>query len=507
MQNKTIAIVGRPNVGKSRLFNALVKKRVAIVHDQPGVTRDANTVELAKGLTLVDTGGWGLGKIKGMEKEAVLAVAVEEQVNIAIEAAEKILMVVDGRMGATSLDEQIARKLRPYKDKVTLIINKIDQSDTKFDEGDFLRMGFTSWQVVSAEHDRGIEGLRNTLLKLAPKIEKTEKKKDGEDKGEEPAKEKRPMLTIVGRPNVGKSSLVNALLKQNKVIVSPISGTTRDPVAIDLDFEGKKGTVYKFKLVDTAGLRHRTKVGSSVEVFSQMRTRESIEKADVCILIVDALDGVTSQDKMLAGEIQKLGKTLVVAVNKWDLAAERFEGENKIEGFETLQDFEAECRNNIESTLFFTAGAPIIFISAQKQTNLEKLLKETAKLEAQQDEMFSTPEVNKLLSKLLWKNSPRNATGKFFKIYYATQTGKRPYYFRLFCNQQEGVNDSFRRYLARGFAEHFECGGVPFFFHFVSKPEPKWKEAKGEGKKTYSKSTDPKRNGVEKKKGHEARSR
>lgn len=464
---KTIAIVGRPNVGKSRLFNALVKRRVAIVHDQPGVTRDANTFDLAPGLTLVDTGGWGLGQIKGLKHEAALAAAVEQQVEIAIAAAERILFVVDGRTGLTTLDEQIARNLRPYKDKVTLIINKIDQATTVFDESEFLRMGFPSWQVVSAEHGRGIDGVRNTLLKLAPKVEP-----------KKTIEKKRPALAILGRPNVGKSSLMNALLKENKAIVSDISGTTRDPVHVPLTYKGKKDT-YEFTLVDTAGLRHRTKVGSSVEVFSQMRTREALEKADIAILVIDAQDGVTSQDKQLAGEIQKAGKSLIIAVNKWDLAAARFTAEETIEGYETLQDFEGACRKTVEGALFFTSGAPVIFMSAKEDMNLEKLLKEAKRVEGLQDKTFPTPEVNKLLSALLWKNVPRNATGKLFKIYYATQTGKRPYYFRLFCNQVEGVNDSFKRYLARGFAEHFDCGGVPFFFYFVSKP---LREKKDEGK-------------------------
>lgn len=455
---KTIAIVGRPNVGKSRLFNALVKKRVAIVHDKPGVTRDPNTAELAPGLTLVDTGGWGLGQIKGMEKEAALATAVEEQVDVAVEAAERILFVVDGRTGVSALDDQIAKKLRPHKNKVTLIINKIDEEKTAFDEGEFLRLGFGSWQVVSAEHGRGIEGVRNTLLKMAPKMEAKSKEE-----------KKRPAVAIVGRPNVGKSSLTNALLQKNKVIVSDISGTTRDPVSVDLEFVGRKDT-YHFRLVDTAGLRHRTKVGSSVEVFSQMRTREVLEKADVAVLIIDAQEGVTSQDKALAGEIQRAGKPVVVVVNKWDLAAARFTEEEKLAGYETLQDFEAACRENVEGALFFTSTAPIVFLSAKEGLNLEKLLKEIKKVEGVQDKIFPTPEVNKLLSKLLWKNVPRNATGKIFRIYYATQTGTRPYYFRLFCNQAAGVNDNYRRYLAKGFAEHFDCGGVPFFFHFVSKP-------------------------------------
>jgi GTP-binding protein len=463
--SKTVAIVGRPNVGKSRLFNALLKKRVAIVHDQPGVTRDPNAAELSAGLTLVDTGGWGLSQIKNISRQSnELAEAVENQVEIAIQAAEEILFVVDGRTGLTSLDDQIARKLRAYRDKVTLIINKIDEEKTEFDEGEFLKLGFPRWQVVSAEHGRGIEGVRNTLLKLAPAAAP-----------ETEAPIKRPALAIIGRPNVGKSSLMNALLKQNRVIVSPISGTTRDPVTVDLDYKGKGNKVYQFTLIDTAGLRHRTKVSSSVEVFSQMRARDVLEKTNVAVLIVDALDGITAQDKQLAGDIQKAGKPIVIVVNKWDMAAVQFAGGNKIDGYETLQEFEADCRRNIEEALFFTAQAPIVFISAKEDMNLEKVLKEAQAIEAKQDSTFSTPEVNKTLEKLIRKNAPRNATGKVFRVYYATQTGTRPYYFKLFCNQVEGVNDSFKRYLARGFSEQFDVGGCPIFFTFVSKPKREFK--------------------------------
>jgi len=440
---------------------------MAIVHDQPGVTRDSNTADLAPGLTLVDTGGWGLRKMKNAPKESEeLAQAVEQQVDLSIEAADLILFIVDGRTGPSSLDDQIAKKLRPRSSKVMLVINKIDRQDTTFDEGEFIKMGFPRWEVVSAEHDRGIEGLRNTLLKLAPP-----------DVVALAASPKRPTIAILGRPNVGKSSLTNALLQQHRTIVSPVSGTTRDPVAVDLDFIGKKDT-YHFRLVDTAGLRQRAKVSSSLEVFSQMRSREILQRADVVVLVIDALDGITVQDRALAGEIQKAGKPIVVVVNKWDLAVEQFKDGAKIEGYETLKEFEAACRENVENALFFTAQAAIVFISAKEGFNLEKLLKEVQFVENQQDKTFATPDINQLLNRLLWKNSPRNATGKVFKVYYAVQTGNRPYYLKLFCNQAAGINDSFRRYLSRGFAEHFETPGCPYFFAFVSKPKREWPKKK-----------------------------
>ncbi len=465
----TVAIVGRPNVGKSRLFNALLKRRVAIVHDQPGVTRDLNSAELAPGLTLVDTGGWGLGKIKNAKAEnAEILARLEEQLSLAIEAADKILFVVDGRAGSTALDTQIASHLRPHKEKVLLVLNKVDSEEVAVDIGEFLRLGFAQWQYVSAEHGRGIEGVRNALLKLAPR--------------DEPSQPQKPTLAIMGRPNVGKSSLTNALLGEKRVIVSGESGTTRDPVAVDLTFVGKKGRKYEYRLVDTAGLRHRTKVASPVEVFSQIKTREALQGADIVVLLIDALDGVTSQDKLLAGEIQKAGKPLVIAINKWDLAKAGFTEGKRIEGYETLQEFEAACRENVEDALFFTAQTPILFLSAKEELNFEILLQIVQTTAARQDKTFPTPEVNRLLEQLLRKSIPRNTSGKIFKVYYATQTGKRPYRFKLFCNQVEGVNDSFKRYLAKGFVDYFEIAGCPIFFDFVSKP-PRVQE---KGKKPHN---------------------
>jgi GTP-binding protein len=213
----TIAIVGRPNVGKSRLFNALLGRKVAIVHDQPGVTRDANIAELTDGLDLVDTGGWGLSKTRGIENEN-LAQAVENQVAIATEQASAILFVVDGRNGLTALDSQIAQWLRPHHDLVTVVINKIDAEETPFDEGEISRLGFSRTWIVSAEHNRGIATLKSRLLPLARPEPKPE------------ATESRPAVCIIGRPNVGKSSLINALVHSSRMIVSPVSGTTRDPV-------------------------------------------------------------------------------------------------------------------------------------------------------------------------------------------------------------------------------------------------------------------------------------
>lgn len=470
----TVAIVGRPNVGKSRLFNAICGKRLAIVHDQPGVTRDSHSVDIAPGLILLDTGGWGLSKLKGLKGEnSQITEAVEEQVEIAALAADKILFVVDGRAGVSALDDAITQWLRPHRDRVRLIINKIDNEDTPFDEGDFMRMGFKDYLVVSAEHDRGIHQLREEVLDLAP----TNLPEESEDEN------RRPNLCIMGRPNVGKSSLTNALLDSPKVIVSPISGTTRDTVAVDVDYKAKKGEVYSFRLLDTAGMRHRTKVESSVEIFSQMRTRNALESADVVVLVIDAQDGVTTQDRKLANEILETGKPLVIAINKWDLALKRFNEDEQLDHYTSIGQFEAECRRLVEANIFFTTGAPMVFISAKDSHNLEGLMKAAHDLEALQGKTLSTPQINKASSILIQKNPPRNSSGKFFKVYYATQISKRPYRIKMFCNQHEGISDGFRRYFSKGFAEYFEAKGCPFFFEFVAKP----KRPKPETKRIFTK--------------------
>jgi GTP-binding protein len=258
------------------------------------------------------------------------------------------------------------------------------------------------------------------------------------------------------------------------MIVSPVSGTTRDPVCADLDYQPQKGKPIHFRLIDTAGLRHRTKVGSPVEVFSQIKARQALEKSDIAILVVDAKEGVTKQDQLLADLIGETGKPFVIAVNKWDLALKAFQGDKIIEGYQTIKDFEVACKESLLEKLFFVSQVPFIFLSAKESINLDPLVKSAQKVEASQDQRWSTPQINRLVGEILMRNLPRNPTGKMFKVYYATQTGTRPYRVRLFCNQAEGVNDSFRRFFAREFAEHFGVEGCPVFFDFVSKPKRVW---------------------------------
>jgi GTP-binding protein len=307
--NRTVAIVGRPNVGKSRLFNRLARRRISIVHDQPGVTRDVSSAEIREGdYTLLDTGGIGY---KGVDTPAALTKASEQQVDFAMATASLILFVIDGLSGLSSLDEKIAAMLRKSKKKVRLVINKADFDDDKIQLAEAYRLGLGEPLRVSAEHGRGEGELRDAIADALGTITvETEVVRD-------PAK----ALTVcfIGRPNVGKSSLSNNLLKSDRLIVSDVPGTTRDSVELTFEFEGRDGNKYPFRLIDTAGIKAATKLASPVEYFSRLRSLDAIKNTDVVFLVLDALDGVTQQDKAIAGEAIKEKKPIVIVVNKWDL--------------------------------------------------------------------------------------------------------------------------------------------------------------------------------------------
>src|SRR5258708_10081163 len=305
--SRTVAIVGRPNVGKSRLFNRLAQKRISIVHDMPGVTRDVVNAEVRDGsYTILDTGGIGL---TGSDTPARITKASENQVRFAIEAADVILFTIDARAGVTALDERIAQLLRKSKKAVLLVANKADSGKQKIVEiSEFYRLGFGEPFYISAEHGNGEAELRIAILaKLGPVPEATR------------LDEERLSICFVGRPNVGKSSLSNRLLKSDRLIVSETPGTTRDAVELDFIYTSRDGKPWPFRLIDTAGIRAATKLSSSVEYFSRLRSLEAIHHADVVFMVLDAMDGVTQQDKAIAGEIVKAAKPIVLLVNNWDL--------------------------------------------------------------------------------------------------------------------------------------------------------------------------------------------
>lgn len=460
MQNapRTVAIVGRPNVGKSRLFNRLARKRISIVHDMPGVTRDVVTAEVEDGdFTLLDTGGLGL---TGSDTPARITKASEGQVGFAIEAASVILFTIDAREGVTALDERIAALLRKSKKHVLLVANKADSGKEKIaDIAEFYRLGFGEPFYISAEHGNGEAEVRNAILaKLGPV--------PAEDDGER----ERLHICFVGRPNVGKSSLSNRLLKSDRLIVSDVPGTTRDAVELDFTFTNKDGKPWLFRLVDTAGIRAAPKLSSSVEYFSRLRSLEAIHTADVVFMVLDAMDGVTQQDKAIAGEIVKAQKPIVIVVNKWDLVHEAFRTHAPgMEKYKNARDFRDKFEKALFGELFFTPGAPVMFVSALTGHEIERMLRNCRALDRRLDTKIPTAKLNASLIRLADRTPPPAIGGQRFKIYYATQTSRRPFRIKVFCNQERTLTESYRRYLEAGLVKEFELDGCPIHFDLVGK--------------------------------------
>lgn len=457
--SRTVAIVGRPNVGKSRLFNRLARKRISIVHDQAGVTRDVISAEITDGAyTLLDTGGLGL---TGNDAPSALITASEAQVEFARDTADLILFVIDGLAGVTALDERIAAWLRRSKKPVLLVVNKADFNDDKIEFADGYKLGLGEPFRVSAEHGRGEEELRAAILEKlgpAPVADTTVKTAD------------QPLcVCFIGRPNVGKSSLSNRLLKSDRLIVSDIPGTTRDAVVLPFDFKGRDGEMYPFRLIDTAGIKASTKVGSPVEYFSRLRSLDAITQTDVVFLVLDAMDGVTQQDKAIAGEIIKEGKPIVIVVNKWDLVREAFKRPEKIKGFETEREFRDKFEKELFNRLFFTPGAPVVFVSAMSGYEVDRMLNAAVKLNRQLDTKLPTARLNQTLIYLAERTPPAAIAGKRFRIYYATQTGNRPFRIKIFCNREEKLMENYRRFLEAGIVEEFGLNGCPVYFDLVGK--------------------------------------
>jgi GTP-binding protein len=453
--SRTVALVGRPNVGKSRLFNRLCGRRLSIVHDMPGVTRDLISTEVRDDYVLLDTGGIGM-ELEMTPKN--IAIAAEEQVEFAIQAASVILFVVDAKSGITSLDEIVAQKLRRYGKRVLLVANKIDLEENDSIADEFVRLGLGEPFRVSAEHGRGETDLNEAIDEaLGPKPEDSTADTS-----------KRISISLVGRPNVGKSSIGNCLLKSTRLIVSDVPGTTRDSVELDLDYQQPGGELLKFRLADTAGLRMKRKVDSPVEYFSTVRTQHALERSDVVFLVIDAMDGVTKQDQALAGDILDAGKALVVVVNKWDLVKEQWERE-PVEGFKTLNKFLESYEKSLRKEMFFLPDPPVLFVSAMTGFQIESMLDVAAKISATLDLQISTGRLNSLIEKLFDERAPKIVGIRRFKVFYAVQTGTRPLRIRFFCNRVERLDPGYRRYLEKAITHEFQLSGCPVRFDLVGK--------------------------------------
>ena len=457
---RTVAIVGRPNVGKSALFNRLAGRKISIVHDMPGVTRDRITAQCKLGndpFEIIDTGGIGA------KVDASFTEQVHAEVDIALAAADLLLFVVDGQDGLTPLDQELARRLRRTAKPLLMAINKIDVDQHTVRAAEFARLGFADSIAISAEHNRGILPLVAWLERLLP---------PPEFQGPDAEPESPISIAIVGRPNVGKSSLTNAILNDERTLVSPISGTTRD--AIDIPYE-RQG--HNYVLIDTAGIRPRGKVDNSVEVFSVMRSETSIRRADICCLVVDAAQGVTAQDKRIAGLIQEAQKPCVVAFNKWDLIKERTEDKEALK--EVLEELREE--------LFFIPYAPSMLVSAKTGAELTRLFKTIERIQRDAHQRIGTGILNRLLTEAVAAHPPAIRSGKRLKILFGTQPD-RPGgktipipEFVLFVNDDKLLDQSYHRYLETQIREKAPYTGLPIAFHLRARtPRDKSNDTRGQ---------------------------
>ena len=447
---RNVAIVGRPNVGKSALFNRLAGRNIAIVHDQPGITRDRISAVSKRGaepFTIWDTGGiGGAGETELLQEVRAAAAA-------AMHEADLILFIVDAQQGLTPIDQELARLLRRSKRPVVLVVNKIDHPKHEDLAAEFSRLGFASVESISAAHGRGIDSLVETIDRLLPKSEIRNPKSEIST----------PLsLAIIGRPNVGKSSLINAILSDRRTIVSHLPGTTRD--AVDIAYRHGPDD---FVLIDTAGIRARGKHSSSVEVFSVMRSERTIRRADLCVLVIDATIGVTSQDKKIAALMQKAHKPSLIVVNKWDLVKPDRGAR------ERLAELIAETRER----LFFLAYAPILIASALTGENVERLFSAIRKVRRAARERLGTGVLNRLLRAAFAANPPPMVSGKRMKLFYATQarglSERRldPPEFVLFVNDPKLLGQTYERYLEAQIREAQPFPGLPVLLNFRPRSE------------------------------------
>ena len=428
MSKPTVAIVGRPNVGKSTFFNYIVGKRISIVQDEPGVTRDrvyADATWKGKTFTLIDTGGIE------PESEDIIVSQMRDQANIAIDIADVIIFLTDIKQGVTAADKEISLMLKKSKKPVVLVCNKADNyGKTSDDIYEFYNLGLGDPHPVSSVNAIGIGDVLDAIYEEFPE---TEKEDDDET----------IKVAIIGKPNVGKSSLVNQILGENRVIVSDIAGTTRD--AIDSNFENEFG---KYVFIDTAGIRRKSKVDEQIEKYSVMRSLLAVERADVCLLMIDANEGVTEQDRKIAGEAHEAGKATIIVINKWDT----YEKDEH-----TIEQYKKQVYND----LAYLSYAPIIFISAKTGQRVNKLF-EMINMVANQNAMrISTAVLNQVLNEAIAIVQPPTDKGKRLRIYYMTQASTKPPTFIVFVNDKKLFHFSYERYLVNQIRKEFTLTGTP----------------------------------------------
>ncbi len=435
---KRVVIVGRPNVGKSTLFNRLSGKRRALTHDLPGMTRDRLTdiVSLDDGrrYELTDTGGLEYGDTP----MSAYAGEIRAQAQHALRDADVIIFVVDGAAGVLAEDRDIAQELRPEAKKTVVVVNKVDRKDAEESVPEFYELGFERLLPVSAEHGGGIDDLIDMISDIVP----TESAAEGETDENAPIR-----VAIIGRPNVGKSSLLNRLTNEERAVVSPISGTTRDAIDSEIERGGRR-----YLIIDTAGIRRKGKTTDETEKLAVISARKAIERCEIALTMIDAVDGVTGQDATVAGYAEEAGKAALLLVNKWD-AAEHEQTDAK--------KFEEQLRFMLK----FLAYAPVEFISAKTGRRVETIFPRIDEIVAGYRKRFRTSELNEILEAAVQGHQPPAARGKPRRFYYATQLKTGPPTIALFSNVDEPLHFSYRRYLENRFREALGLVGSPI--HFV----------------------------------------
>lgn len=470
MPRPVVAIVGRPNVGKSTLFNRMIGFRKSVVHDRPGVTRDRlyqETEVHGRPVLLIDTGGLE------PEPDTDLLAAMRTQSLVAIEQADVILLMVDGRAGWTPADDDVASMLRVSGKPLVLVVNKIDGPRHEDLAADFYATGFDPLITISAEHGRGMYELSDALEKLLPEASEEEEDVVPEmgvpiEEAELEAERGPIRIAVLGRPNIGKSTLVNQLLGEQRHLVHDSPGTTMDPVDSALTVDGRD-----YVLVDTAGIRRKTKIDDQLERFVTLQSIQAIERCHVTVLLIDATVGPTDQDAKLIRLIEDRGRALILLVNKWDLTKD-------------LEDVNsAQIEEDIERKLPHAHWAPHLFISAKTGKGVHRILPEVEKVYAEFDKRISTSRLNKWLEVTVAAHTVPQKHHRPVRLYYATQARVRPPTIAVFSNTPDGIGTGYQRYLERRLREDFGFVGTPIRLHLKQRRkigEPKEAEKKGKGK-------------------------
>ena len=432
MKLPVVALVGRPNVGKITIFNKIVGQKISIIEDTPGVTRDRIYSEAPYNnykFNINDTGGIDISNERFNDN-------IKVQASIAIDEADIVLFVVDGKEGLTANDFVVRDMLRKAAKKVIVVINKIDTNKSMENIYDFYELGFEYYIPVSGEHSIGFVELLDTVVSHFREYDYSNE-------------DTRLKFSVIGRPNVGKSSLINALLNEERVIVSDVAGTTRDAIDTTLKYNGEE-----FVIIDTAGMRKKGKIYENIEKYSLMRSMKAIDRSDICLLVINAEEGIIEHDKHIAGYVLEKGKGLIIVVNKWDTVSE-----------ESIKDYTKKIRNEFQ----FLSYAPVVFVSALTKKRIHTIMPEVLKVSENIKREISTSVLNDVITDAYMLNIPPSYKGKRLKIYFTNQSGTKPPKFTFHVNNKELVHFSYERYLENKLRENFELEGTPIVLQFKNK--------------------------------------